>query len=238
VVKAALPAAQAGDGRAAYKISLVLTTCAWELSAPDPEARLQQYLLHPNMPQWVRDMRLSQLQWCIGLVKKPPFGELPATPEYWMAQAYAAGDPLAQEEKAADAAHALMGDVQHLMSPTERAAKVQIVQDNLRAAVESGDPEVLFRAGVLMANPFLVTDTTPGNAVALAACDLGRDCTVANPICMQEGRCPAGQDFPMLLQQGMSPADYAKLYARSQQIVLDMRAGNYDAVLANLTITK
>jgi hypothetical protein len=184
-------------------------------------------------------MRESEVRWCMGLVKASPFGALPATPEYWMAQAYKAGDPLAQEQKAADAAHALMGDLQHTMSPTERAEKVQIVQDNLRAAVESGDPEALFQAGQLLANPYLVTDTTPALAVALAACDLGWDCMAAaeEDACAQRG-CPPGQDFPTVLQRGRSPADYAKLYARSQQIVLDMRAGNYDAVLANLKITK
>jgi hypothetical protein len=120
---------------------------------------------------------------------------------------------------------------------------MKIVQDNLRAAVESGDPEALFQAGRLLTHPYLVTDPMPGYAVALAACDLGRDCTAANPqsefyACAQQGLCPGREDFPTILQRDMSTEQYAKLYARSQQIVLDMRAGNYDAVLANLTITK
>jgi hypothetical protein len=243
-VKAALPAAKAGDGRAAYEIARMLRGCAYEMSSADPEAQLQQDLAKwsAKAPQSAREDMERGARSCIefakGLAKENPFGDLPVTPEYWMAQAYAAGEPLAQVEKAAHAVADIAADPQ--MPEGTRAEKVKIVLENLRAAVESGDPEALYRTGMLFTG-LLVRDTVPGYAVALAACDLGYDCSTANPEsleheCAQDGRCPPGQDFPTLLQQGMGPEQYAELYARSQQVVLAVRAQDWDAVLANLTI--
>jgi hypothetical protein len=213
------------------------------MSIADPEAQLQQALarMSPKTPQYIKDNYESVARYCFGLAKENPFGDLPATPEYWMARAYAAGDPLAQEDKAEKAAEDIAVDSQ--MSAATRAQKLEVVQDDLRAAVESGDPDALYKAGLLLTHPRLVSDTMPGFAVALAACDLGRDCTAANPDsgfydCAQSGRCPPGSDFPTMLQQGMGPEKYAQLYARSQQVVLSARAGDWNAVLANLTIDK
>jgi hypothetical protein len=51
----------------------------------------------------------------------------------------------------------------------------------------------------------------------------------------EESGCP-GPDFPPILQQGMGQEQYAQVYARSQQVVLSARAGDWNAVLATLTI--
>jgi hypothetical protein len=64
----------------------------------------------------------------------------------------------------------------------------------------------------------------------------------------EESGCP-GLDFPSmlqrlqqldalasLLQQGMGQEQYAQVYARSQQVVQLARAGDWNAVLAALTI--
>jgi hypothetical protein len=243
-VRAALPAAKAGDGRAAYEIARMLRGCAYEMSSADPEAQLQQDLAKwsAKAPQWAgEDMERgarSCIEFAKGFAKENPFGDLPATPEYWMAQAYTAGDALAQVEKAAQVVADIAADPQ--MPEARRAEEVKVVLDNLRAAVESRDPEALYRTGMLFTD-LLVRDTVPGYAVALAACDLGYDCSTANPEsleheCAQNGSCPPGEDFPTLLQQGMTPEQYAALYARSQEVVLAVRAGDYDAVLANLMI--
>jgi hypothetical protein len=248
-VKAAVPAAKAGDGRAAWYIGQGLHKCMVALNGiyggADLEAQLQQELaqMHPNTPQYLKDEHERDARRCFALAnaKENPWGGPPQLPAYWFAQAYAAGDPLAQEDVAARAAADIMADAQ--MPEDVRAAKVKVVQDNLRAAVESGDPDALYRAGMLVANPQLSNDTLRGLAVALAACDLGRDCTAANPEsgfyeCAQSGRCPPGLDFPTMLQQGMGQEQYAQVYARSQQVVLSARAGDWNAVLANLTIDK
>ena len=79
--------------------------------------------------------------------------------------------------------------------------------------------------------------------MALAACDLGRDCTAANPDmvfhdCAASGRCPPGTDLAYTLQQSMGQDQYAQLYARAQQVEFSARAGDWQAVLAYLTIDK
>jgi hypothetical protein len=289
-LKAAVPAAKAGDGRAAWYIGQGLQLCMAALrniygGHPEEslEAQLQQELaqMHPNTPQYLRDELVRKARRCFSLsnAKENPWGGPPQTPEQWMAQAYAAGDPLAQVDVAARAVADLMADAQ--MPEDVRAAKVRVVRDNLRSAVESGDPDALYSAGMLVANNEKYT--SQGLAAALAACDLGRDCTAANPEsgfyeCVQSGRCPPGLDFPSLLQQGMGqeqyaealyecatsgcpgnfpsmlqqlrqhddafdsiiqqgmgPEQYAQVYARSQQVVLSARAGDWNAVLAILT---
>jgi hypothetical protein len=231
-VKAAVPAAKAGDGRAMWYIGQVMRMCmraANGIYGGTPislEAQLQQELaqMPPNMPQYLKDEHEREARRCFPLFefakKENPWGGPPQPPAYWFAQAYAAGDPLAQEDVAARAAADVMADAK--MPEDVRAAKVNVVQDNLRAVVESGDPDALYRAGMLIANSQLSNDTFRGLAVALAACDLGRDCTAANPEsgfyeCLQSGRCPPGLDFPSMLQQGMGQEQYAEaLYECAQ----------------------
>jgi hypothetical protein len=240
VVKMALPAAKAGDARAAFEIASILQSCAREMSSADPEAQLQQDLAQmQKVPQWLIEREERGARRCIefakGLAKENPFGDLPATSEYWTAEAYRLHDPLAQVDKAREA----MGDivVDPKMPEAVRAEKAEIVQDNLRAVVESGDLNALFNAGIMMANPYVSTDTMRGFSVALAACDLGfNDCENLNHECVQSGFCPPGQDFATQLQHSLGAEQYAQLYARSQQIVEAVRAQDFDAVLANLTM--
>jgi hypothetical protein len=238
-VKAVLPAAKAGDGRAAYYIAQILRSCYGEMQKS--EVQLQQELTQwrPDLPQWTRDTYERDARRCFGLAKENPFGDMPETYDYWFAQAYAAGDPLAQEDKAADTVADIVADPR--MTEAVRAEKVKIVQDNLRAVVESGDLDGLYHAGLLMASMHVSTDTMRGYSVALAACDLGYDCTAANPesldhTCAQSGACPPGKSLSTELQQAMGPEQYAKLYARSQQVVEAVRAQDWNAVLANLTM--
>jgi hypothetical protein len=222
-VKAAVPAAKAGDGRAMWYIGQMLHMCIRafnDIRGGTPlsfEAQLQQDLaqMHPNMPQYLKDEHERGARRCFPLFelgkKENPWGGPPQMPEQWLAQAIAAGDPLAQVDVAARAVADLMADAQ--MPEDVRAAKVKAVQDNLRAAVESSDPDALYGAGMLVATNGKYT--FQGLAVALAACDLGRDCTAANPEsgfyeCVQWGRCPPGLDFPSLLQQGMGQEQYAE----------------------------
>jgi hypothetical protein len=292
-VKVAVPAAKAGDGRAAWYIGQMMRMCMRALNGIyggtpiSVEAQLQQELaqMHPNTPQYIKDEHEREARRCLPLFefakKENPWGGPPQPPAYWFAEAYAAGDPLAQLDVAARAVADIMADAQ--MPEDVRAAKVKVVQDNLRGAVESGDPDALYGAGILVANNEKYT--FQGLAVALAACDLGRDCTAANPEsgfyeCVQSGRCAPGLDFPSMLQQGMGQEQYAEalyecaqsgcpgldfpsmlqrlrqlddalanilqqgmgqeqyaeVYARSRQVVLSARAGDWNAVLATLTI--
>jgi hypothetical protein len=187
------------------------------------------------LPQWMLDHREQETRRCLGLAREGAPGGYDS--DYWQAKAFAAGDPLAQEEAAAAAVAAIAVDPQ--MPADVKAAKLKFIQDNLRAVVESGDPDALYQAGYLMANPLLTDDTLRGMAVALASCELGHDCANSgHNNCMVSGACPPGADFAYFMQQSLGQERYAQLYARAQQVVQLERAGDYQGVLAYLTIDK
>ena len=151
----------------------------------------------------------------------------------------ATDNPRAQGKALADALADISADPQ--MSDEVKAAKWKTAMQNLHAVLESGDTDALYHAGFALANPRLGDDPMRGMALALAACNMGRDCTPNNPDsymhgCRAAGTCPEGDDFVYMLQRNLGQEEYAKLYARAQQIESDIRAKNYDAVLANLTI--
>ncbi|HVN45521.1 MAG TPA: hypothetical protein VMT66_09710 [Steroidobacteraceae bacterium] len=242
-INEALPAAKDGDGRAAWYIGRALQSCLIVMKeyhgSPDPEAQLQQELTSMHAEQWVRDQREQKTRRCLGLAREgAPDGESSA---YWYAQALAAGDPLAQEDTAARALADISVDLQ--MSGETKAAKLKIVQDNLKAVIESGDVEALYRAGNLLANPRTTDDTMRGFALALAACNMGRDCSADNPDnlfygCKFSGTCPPNADYAYFLQQSLGQDGYAQLYALAQQVEQSVRAGNYQTVLASLKIDR
>ena len=242
-VKGAIPAAKDGDGRAAWYIGRALQSCLITMreyhGSADPEAQLQQELTRMHSEQWARDQREQKIRRCLGLAREgAPDGESSA---YWYAQALADGDPLAQEDTAAQALADISVDQQ--MSDATKAAKLKIAQDNLKAVIESGDVEALYRAGNLLANPRTTDDTTLGFALALAACNLGRDCSADNPDnlfygCKYSGTCPPNADYAYFLQQSLGQDGYAQLYARAQQIEQSIHAGDWQSVLADLRLDK
>ena len=59
------------------------------------------------------------------------------------------------------------------LSEDDKKQRFAIVQTNRRAVVESGDPEVPFNAGTLLADSQCSPSPLTGGAVPLAACDLG-----------------------------------------------------------------
>jgi hypothetical protein len=250
-VKDALPAAVRGDGRAAWYVKEALSSCALVIrtyhGSTDPQAKLQQQLENmPNAPQWARDVIAERTRRCIGLSQQDPFDGLPERQggypsNYWYEQAVADGDPLAKEQTAADAIAAV--SVSKNLSETEKAKQIEAVQTNLRAAVQTGDPDALFFAGSLLSDARYSNNPLNGIAVALAACDLGHDCSASNPEnafsnCKLSGACPADADYAYFLQQSLGSDKYAWVYSRALELAQAGRAGNWDSVLAALVIDK
>jgi hypothetical protein len=240
-VKDALPAAQAGDGRAAWHIGDALHLCGYIMrtykDSADPEAQLTQELVSYKGKQWERDVKERKIRRCLGLARENPAGDHPAS--YWFAQALAAGDMLAR----ADAAGRTLSELTLSPLPDDvKAAKIKSVEDNLRAVVESGDPDALFRVGMFMIQPTLSTDTLRGAAVALASCDLGHDCSKTGPDgtnnCEVSTACPANADFAYFLQQSLGSDKYAQVYAHAQEVEQAARARDWNTVMAYLQIDK
>jgi len=251
-VRDALPAAVSGDGRAAWYIKEALSSCALVMrmyrGSADPQAKLQQQLESiPNAPQWARDDLAKKTHRCLGLAQQDdPFVSLPERrgghpSAYWNEQALANGDPLAQERTAVDALAAI--SVTQSMSETEKTKQLDVAETNLRAAVQSGDPDALYYAGTLLADARYSSNPSNGIAVALAACDLGHDCSAGNPDnafsnCKLSGACPADADYTYFMQQSLGPDKYAQIYSHAQEIEQSIRANDWDVVLTYLKIDK
>jgi hypothetical protein len=248
-IKDALPAALQGDRRATWYIGVALSSCASVVKryhdSSDPEAQLNQELSAMRYaPQWARDLTEQQTHRCVGLAQQDPLASLPHRdggypPGYWREQALKDGEPLAEDQAATEALASAASAAN--MSKDERADELKTAQASLRAVVESGDPDALYSAGVLLANARYSGNPQSGLAVALAACDLGHDCSANNPDnvfsrCKLTGACPADADYAYYLQQSLGPDAYAQVYAQAMQIKQSIQSGQLDSVLAALQI--
>jgi hypothetical protein len=199
-----------------------------------------------NAPQWVRDLAVEKTNRCLGLAQSDPTEGLPHRDggysfAYWNKLALADKDPLAEAQAAAEAIATIA--VTNGISAEAKAEQLRVVDTNVRALVQSGDPDALYYAGMLLSDPRFSSNSLNGIAVALAACDLGHDCSADNPEnpsynCKLSGECPSGADYAYFLQQSLGPGKYSQIYARAQEIVQSVRSGEWDVVLKNLVVDK
>jgi len=251
LIRAALPSALNGDGRAAWYIAKAVSECALIVKqyrgSEDAEDQLQRELdSMSGAPQWSRDVLAQRTRRCIGLAKGDPFQTLPGrqggyTSEYWYDQAVTDGEPLALERRAAATLNQIL--VTRDMPDDQRSAELAVVNSDLRTAVHSGDPDAMYQAGILLADGRLSNSPENGIAIALAACDLGSDCTSDNPEgplynCRISGQCTSGIDYPTVIQHDFDPETYARVYSKAQQIEQSVRAGDWDVVMADITLDK
>jgi hypothetical protein len=245
-IDAALPYALRGDGRAAYYIGEAVARCAWAVKqfrgAPDPEAQLNQELdAMAKAPQWARDAVAARARRCMGLAQDDPFAQLPQRDggygaTYWYDTALAADDALAQVRVVTVA----LADTEGLKN-AERTARLAAIQSNLHAALSSGDPEALYKVGMLAADGRYSQDPLGGVAIALAACELGRDCSAessdnAFAACNVSGACPPHATLFDVMQRSLGAAKYAEIYARAQQIKASMLANDWPSVESALRL--
>jgi TPR repeat protein len=248
-VSEAIPAALKGDGRAAYYIGTVLETCALVIhdyrDSTDPEAQLNGELMkYPKAPQWTKDLQAQRVHQCVGLANHDAFAGLPAgqtyNSSYWYDAAVSDGDPLAQVHLAWTMALDIA--VSESMPPDIKAKKIQSAEVNLKAAITSGDANAMFNVGMAIAGSNRIFgDPTQGLAIALAACELGYDCSADNPEndfsnCKLSGTCPAEATLAYYLQQSLGGEKYAQLYARAQAIKQLEEDGDWAAVAKNVEI--
>jgi hypothetical protein len=232
-----------GDGRAAYYISKALDACLPTVSeyrkSANPEADFQaKWSARGDLPQWLVDRISGNFNSCRGFLSGDAFADLPVRPEgyssatYWMDQAYADGDPVAEALHAGSALSKVMTD----RSNTLNTESLSVVQSDIGNAVASGDPAALFQVGLLLSDGHFSSDPTQGFALSLAACDTGYDCSADNPAnpmfngCKAAGTCPSITDYADLVTQAIGPDGYAKAYARAQELENDLDRGDTDGV--------
>lgn len=226
-VSRAARAALGGDGRAAFFVGEALTECAYIIrfvkENPDAEAEYNRRFVNLALaPQWVRDHNAEKFKRCSGLERDSVFSGLPprdggySSPKYWHDLALSDGDADAIAQRAS----------QELAADAKRESRdgnslVQLDAD-LFSVLQSGDPEALFRIGLALSSGRFGGDPVKGAAIALAACDLGYDCSANNPensfsACEATAACPGNADFSYYVQQGMGEGSYAKAYALAQE---------------------
>ena len=244
-IKNAEGAARRGDGRAAYYISKALLVCSPYVvqyrSAADPQAAFQaSQMSHPNQPQWAQQVMAQNFSRCEGLIQHDPFASLPPhsggyTLQYWFNQAVADGDRVAEMDQASS----VLGELYDSpSSATTETVKSQL-QSAVTGAVESGDAHAMFLAGMMLSNAKYSPQPLEGVAIALAACDLGYDCSASNPenpfsMCARSGACPADGDFAYYMQQSLGAEQYAQAYSEAQSLE-DMLSRNDSAGVAAIT---
>lgn len=224
----AMSSAMRGDGRASYYIARALIDCAPYVNRYRGDANPSAAFAADQMsrikdPQWYRDVVSKRFQQCQHLIHDHPFGELPRRKggygfSFWYKQAVADGDPVAVMDQAASTLASL-----YSQSPsTQTDAQQHAAQVDIRRAVESGDPHAIFLAGMILANSRYSEQPLEGVAIALAACDMGYDCSAANPnnpfsLCSKTGACPADADFAYYMQKSLGTAEYAAAFTYKQE---------------------
>jgi hypothetical protein len=145
-------------------------------------------------PGWAIDRLRTRFLECHGFIYCSPFAGLPERPggyesiRFWNDLAYQENNPVALTEHAV----AQTG----LITGTADNSKIEIAQSDINRAVATGDPEALFRLGLVLADFRVGQDPLNGFALAIAACNLGYDCTANNEFAF--GACVAANQFVQL----------------------------------------
>jgi hypothetical protein len=168
-----------------------------------------------------------------------PLGHFPDDHQhsrYWLDQALEGRDALALIERALRESAADASSDEQLQ--LERRTSVS---NDLREAVRTGEPAVLFKIGALLSNPSVAKDASlQSPAWFFAACSAGYDCSAANPDvgfgCPETGTCNAGFTIPDRLQEGMPPKLFAQAYAAGQDILSRIALGDWEGLEPHLEL--
>ena len=249
VTKASL-AALNGDGSAAREVSMALNTCLPLVSmygkSPKPEEALEARLAsNAYSPQWLLDKARKEFQLCKGFIAAgaDAFANLPARQggynsiRFWTDLAVAEHDPVAISSEALVAVNASV----RAASPEARAAALGNVQVMIDQVIVSNDPTALFQIGQVLADSRVSTDPTRGFAIALAACDMGYDCSSRNALvfgaCTIQSDCAENLNYADLVRKAIGAGGYARAYEQAQEFEQALARGDISAArqIAQLT---
>jgi hypothetical protein len=227
-VRMAASAASEGDGRAAFYVKEALGECAdimvLSKRVADPESAFEKSVDHPYTPAWSRDAQLSRFRKCIHLAQEDAFAALPDRQggyplDYWKQLALEYRDPVAEAYQALEA----YVNLPQINSASKRTESLDRINAYIKGAVSSKDPEAIFAIGTSVAFGSFQKDPSRGFAMALAACDLGMDCTTKNPQqrfwenCVAASKCGPNTTFPEFLQMTVDAESYGRIYMLAQE---------------------
>ena len=228
--------ALAGDGKAALQIAEALVKCLpikiQYRDKPDPQAAFESELADQKSPQWVIDRMRTTFLACRDFIHGNAFAGLPDRPggyesiRFWNELAYQENNPVALTQHAA----AQPG----LITGTADSSSIQAAQADINKSALTGDPDALFRIGLLLADSRVGKDPLDGFAAMIAACNLGYDCTTNNEFafgaCAAADACPQGEIYTDKIRNTVGDANYAKAYGRAQQLQDALARGDTSAV--------
>jgi hypothetical protein len=233
-------AALGGDRRAAHVISRVLLECKLDELVLRPygdgtiASRIEAYFAAAKVVSEPRRAAFRQrVAQCERLFSADPFAAFGLPPEarefqYWRDSAVAAGDPLALMERATRTATQYDATDDPELA---RQYREELLRD-VRVAVASRDPAALLAIGGVLLP--LGENAEAGLAWWAAACQLGYDCSNANPDigrgCVEAGTCDAGSTILDVLQRDLGPAKYAAVYAAGQDIAYKVTSDDWDGL--------
>jgi hypothetical protein len=225
-----------GDGKAALDIANTLEKCVaikyQYRDKPDPQAAFESEMADQKSPQWVIDRMRTRFLACRGFIHGNPFAGLPDRPggyesmRFWNDLAYQENNPVALTQHAA----ARPG----LITGTADGSNIQAAQSDINKSAATGDPEALFRIGLLLSDGRVGPDPIDAFAAMIAACNLGYDCTTNNEFafgaCAAADACPQGEIYTDKIRNTIGDANYAKAYGRAQQLQDALSRGDTSAV--------
>jgi hypothetical protein len=102
------------------------------------------------------------------------------------------------------------------------AEQIEQLRSYATGIVRSGEPDAIFKLGLSMWNADIAKDPAYGLALALAACDLGYDCSGkernnAWSFCDLPQYCGAPRSFRQFAQDTFSPGLFSRAYARAEE---------------------
>lgn len=219
-------ASMRGDGRAAFYVSEALLTCGLVVhtygGSQDPEAKFAQEKAQFKGPQWALDRLERNFRRCISLASEDPLAHLPERAggyprSYWYDRALALGDPMAKVNRVARN----LSNVYDYESKEKKALTTVQIKADLRDIVLSKDPQALHVLGFTLMNGQISSNPFRGVAIALAACDLGFDCTPNNPdsvnaVCKESLECSPYESFAENMQRQLGRKS-GEVYAMAEE---------------------
>lgn len=238
----AAKAAVEGDVRAQYTLSQVLLECYVEVGltvamnqgnlAANIEARAAAF---PGYQEHNRVQIRAKIRRCERFFDGSPLATLALPDEaqshgYWFDKAVAAGDPLAVMDRALKA----VAQVDESADAATKRALGAAVMDDVRVAVASGEPAALAKVGWMYTQTLASDRTFQGPAWLVAACQLGYDCSNANPEigqgCAEAGTCSAALTLADIFQRDLGAQEYARIYAAGQDIAYKVTQGDWEGL--------
>lgn len=237
-VRDAAAAAEAGDDGAARAMTYIMLRCALPLRSIRSGGTREAYIAGYGKSNSAYAAHLQRIyDQCAPLATAAGFEGWENVPggkwgvKYWRDLSLELGNPATEAEVLAE-------DLMQAAAsgtPEQRTKAQQKAHTFLKDILQKADGESWYVLGMRLGNSDLSSDISTGFALALAACEIGYDCSGDNErndwyACRWLAGCTETIDLNEHIRAMTGPELYAKSYARSQQLVEMIQRGAWNEV--------